>query len=101
MVMTGSGTDIAQQEEDSINRRHKVFIYKTKPDRHSFLASYFKEGLSGGYLCIFVSPDSKEKVVDDFDRYGLNISDALERGAFRLYDMQETYLPHGEFVTGF
>ena len=88
-----------QKDKKDINRRHKVFIYKTKSDRHSFLASYFKEGLSEGNLCIFVSPEPQEKVVEVFNGYGLDISNALESGAFRLYDMNETYLPHGEFVT--
>lgn len=85
--------------DEGINRQHKVFIYKTMPDRYKFLVSYFKEGLCGGNLCIFASPDSKERVVEGLSSHGLDISDALESGAFRLYDMHETYLPHGEFVT--
>jgi hypothetical protein len=95
-------TNMDQQNSDeSINRQHKVFMYKSQTDRHSFLASYFKEGLEARRLCVFVSPEPKEKVIEDFGTHGLDVSSALVTGAFRLYDMQETYLPHGEFVTGF
>jgi len=87
--------------DTEVNRNHTVFVYKTKAERHKFLAAYFAEGLATNQLCIFVSPGTTNQIMYDFQRYGLDISEAVKRGAFRIYDMKETYLPHGEFAAEF
>jgi hypothetical protein len=80
---------------------HVLFMYKNRQERLRTLAGYFGDGLAEGELCIFVTPDPPEKVIKDFLSVEFDASEAVENGSLRIFEMAETYLPHGKFVADY
>lgn len=76
---------------------HAAFLYNTLDERFEVLAQYFKEGIANGELCVFATNDKPETVVDKFSQLGFDASKSIESGQLRIYDMNETYLPDGQF----
>ena len=77
---------------------HIAAFYKNSQERRGILANYFKEGLDKGELCIMVSPQPIEQVMDDFRSQGLYVANPLSHGALRILPMNDTYLPRGAFA---
>lgn len=78
-----------------------LFLYEKPAERLRALADYFGAGLDRDELCVFVTPDSSPKVIDDFSSLGLHLDQAVEDGDFRIFEMAETYLPHGKFIANY
>ena len=77
---------------------HILFAYESSKERQRLLAEYFGEGLANNELCIFVTSDAADKVTKDFLAAGLDIEEAVSEGNLRIFEMEETYLPHSKFV---
>jgi hypothetical protein len=77
---------------------HVLFVYEGREERLKIVAEYFRDGLAKGELCIFVTLDPPRKVVSDFQSVGVDVKEAVERGKLRVFEMVQTYLPHGQFV---
>lgn len=80
---------------------HLCFFYKDEQERLELITDYFRQGLSNNELCIFVTPYSKEQTTQDFLRHNLDIGGALKNGDLLIFEMDSTYLPHGEFVANY
>lgn len=80
---------------------HLCFFYKDEQERLELITDYFRQGLLNKELCIFATPHSKEQTKQDFLRHGLDIDGALKNGEVLIYEMESTYLPHGEFVADY
>jgi len=80
---------------------HTAFLYQTAQERLKLLAEYFKQGLKAHELCIFVTPESEKQVIQDFKEYALDVTSAIKSGALRVFEMEDTYLPHGSFVRNY
>lgn len=50
-------------------------------------------------MCIFVTGDSEAATVRSFKKVGFDVSKAVKNKSLRIFEMNATYLPHGQFVT--
>lgn len=82
------------QHKDNL---HICGFYKDYSERLKILVEYYRAGLDRGELCIFVAQQRPEELIDDLKSYGLDIEDAVQGGTFRIYEVNSTYLPDGEF----
>lgn len=80
---------------------HILLIYEKPEERLKALAEYFRKGLERHELCVLVTPDPLEKVIDSFLSVGLDANHAVKDDDLRIFEMTETYLPHGKFVANY
>ncbi len=77
---------------------HAAVFYSNAQEYLKLLAQYYAEGLAQGELCIFVSSQTPEEVITSFAGAGLYVAEALANGHLQLLEMDDTYLPNGEFA---
>ena len=82
-------------------QRPIILLHKSVEERLDYLVRNYKEGFEQNKLCIYATPDCPEKAIDDFNAYGFDIQQAVANGSFKVFDMQQTYLPHGTFAVDF
>lgn len=80
---------------------HALFLYSDAAERLAVIAQYFKQGLANNELCILVTADSKAVTVQNFKKIGFNVTESLKNKALRIFEMNATYLPNGQFVTDY
>jgi len=80
---------------------HAAFLYETLEERLELLAQYFQEGLQKNELCVFVTPDSEVDAIASFKAIGFDPSEAIKKGALRVFSMKQTYLPDGHFAADY
>ncbi len=80
---------------------HACFFYDSNQQRHKVLANYFQEGLDNNELCVFVAPETPQQVLAGFKTLGHDLSEAVASGAFRIFDMDSSYMSDGQFVSDF
>lgn len=85
----------------SYTNSHVAFFYATLEERMKLLAEYFSEGLMRNELCIFATPGTIDQTMNDFKAAGLDIQPAIDSKNMLVYEMYETYLPNGKFVSDF
>ncbi len=88
-------------QSDKNQPLHACFFYDSNQQRHKVLASYFQEGLDNNELCVFVTPETPRQVLASFKIQGHDLSDAVASGAFRIFDMDSSYMSDGQFVSDF
>ncbi len=81
--------------------QHVCLLYRTKDEKIKLLTEYFKEELENKKLCLLVTSEKSEDILENFNRYKLDISPAIKQGAFRILGVKETYLPHGKFFADY
>lgn len=79
-------------------RGHAFFVYGDDNERLNIITEYFRQGLENNELCIFVTPEAPKEVVKNFGKKDLDLRGAVDEGAFRIFEMNSTYLPNGQFV---
>jgi|GEM_PF-1540479 len=77
---------------------HILFVYESKQKRLKVLADYFDQGLRNEELCILVTPESSEEIIQDLLSAGLDVREAVKNNDLRIFEMNEAYLPNGKFV---
>lgn len=80
---------------------HAFFLYSSTEERLSLIAEYFQQGLANNELCIFVTPETPRQAIESFARVGLDVGEAVAQGSLRIFEMNETYLPDGHFVSDY
>lgn len=85
----------------SYTNSHVAFFYATLAERMKMLTEYFSEGLMRNELCIFATPGTVDQAIDDFRAAGLDVRPAIDDQSLLIFEMYETYLPHGKFVADF
>lgn len=80
---------------------HAFFLYDTAESRLSLLAEYFKQGLANNELCILVTPEPASEALQDFKAIGFDAGEAYNNHSLRIFEMNSTYLPDGNFVSDY
>lgn len=80
---------------------HVAVFYDTPSDRWKILAEYFRIGLERNELCVFVTQTSLSDAIENFSNRGTDVGVAVEQGDMRIFNMLDTYLPHGRFVSDY
>jgi len=80
---------------------HAAFLYNTSEERLEVIARYFKEGLAKHELCVYVTADDPDIIIDKFQELGLDVGKHIRSGALRIFGADETYLPDGHFAANF
>jgi hypothetical protein len=79
-------------------RGHVVFLYESPADRMELVCKYMQEGLELNELCIYVTPCCEKQVTKNFKSVGFNPAKFIKKGSLKIFEMEETYLPDGDFV---
>jgi hypothetical protein len=85
----------------STTQGHIAFIYDNPSERLKILAVYFEEGLKRNELCVFVTSYPPDQVLSNFRNLGYNFLQAIRNGSLRIFEMYQTYLQDGKFVSDF
>lgn len=80
---------------------HAAVFYDTPDEQIQLLAAYFQAGCANHELCVFVTGDDPQQVLQNFKQQGFDATEAIGTGALRIFDMAETYLPDGKFAAEF
>jgi hypothetical protein len=80
---------------------HVAVFYQTPEERLELLTAYFRRGLENNEMCLYVSEDDATQVIRGFRDNGLSIRPHIASGQFRLFEMTETYLADGHFMTDY
>jgi len=80
---------------------HAFFLYNSSDERLGLIAEYFKQGLAKHELCIFVTPEPQDEVIESFKAVGFDCGEAVVAGSLRIFEMNQTYLPDGRFVADY
>lgn len=80
---------------------HVCFVYSDAVERMTVLADYFKQGIAKSELCVFVTYSTQEDAIKDFQAVNFDATKAVAQGFLRIFEMEETYLPQGQFVKDF
>lgn len=82
-------------------RKHSALFYNNSKERLQLLADFFQSGLENEELGIFITPTTTKEVVQDFLTVGFDVQSHIERGGFRIFNMRNTYMPDGHFVSNY
>jgi len=77
---------------------HLCSIYKNKEEQFSAVIPFIKKGLDSHQKCIYiVDENSKEEVIAELDKGGIDSKKYIEANQFSLLTKRETYLKDGFF----
>jgi hypothetical protein len=77
---------------------HVCSIYKNEEEQFAPLAIFIKKGLDNNEKCIYiVDENSKDHVVAETEKRGIDIKKYIESGQFVILTKKETYLKEGYF----
>ena len=80
---------------------HILLVYEDHDERLRLLAEYFGEGLANNELCVLVTPGPLDRVINDLRSAGLDAQQAANDDRLRIFEMTDTYLPHGKFIANY
>lgn len=80
---------------------HAAIFYDNPQELWRVLAEYFHTGFEENELGILVTHYTPDQVIEGFKSAGLNVINQISKGDLRLFNMKETYLPDGRFVSEF
>ncbi|MDB5184792.1 MAG: histidine kinase [Candidatus Saccharibacteria bacterium] len=80
---------------------HLAVLYESPQERLKLLASYFQEGVARNEMCVLVTSEHIDEVLEDFLSLGFDAKSAVDTGALRIFEAEQTYLPDGTFVSGY
>jgi MEDS: MEthanogen/methylotroph, DcmR Sensory domain len=80
---------------------HIAILYENVEERMRLLAQYLQEGLDKDELCIVVVSESPDEIIDHLSAFGLDARTAVADDTLRIFDMQQTYLSGGEFISDY
>ncbi len=76
---------------------HAFFLYNDADERHELLAAYLKQGLDNNELCILVTSELPDDILQSFSSLGFDAKTAYKNQSLRIFEMNQTYLPDGHF----
>jgi hypothetical protein len=76
---------------------HVCGFYDDRVQRLDLIADYYRVGLERNELCIFITDQKPSSFIKDLKKRDLDIDDAIQNGDFKLFAINPTYLPDGEF----
>lgn len=77
---------------------HLCSIYKSKEEQFSTVAPFIKKGLDNHQQCAYiVDENSKEEVIAELDKRGIESKKYIETNQLLLLTKRETYLKDGSF----
>lgn len=77
---------------------HAALFYRTRAEQFAVIVPFMAIGLKRGERCLYIADDnSLDKVIDEFEKGGLDWKGAQKSGALTLATKHETYLRHGIF----
>jgi two-component system, chemotaxis family, sensor kinase Cph1 len=88
---------LSQAIRNHTDQNHFCAFYDTADGRLMQLAAFYKIGLERGEQCVFITDQDPVVLADEMRQYGVDITDAIESGAFLIYPVKPTYLPEGDF----
>lgn len=83
------------------SRGHCCYFYKDQNDRKELLASFFKTGIEKNELCIFVTSNTKEQIMSDYEKSAPFIIKAIKTKSLLVFEMNSTYMPNGQFAANY
>ncbi|MDB5171149.1 MAG: hypothetical protein JWO35_843 [Candidatus Saccharibacteria bacterium] len=81
--------------------KHGALFYNTPDERLQLLAEFFRSGLENEELCILITPSTTDEVVQDLQTVGLNLQPYIKYGWLRVFNMLDTYISEGHFVSNY
>lgn len=77
---------------------HFSFVYQDEEQLFSVIIPFFIKGLSLNHKCIYIiDKTSKQKIIDEFMKKKVNLSNFITSGQFLILNSAETYLKDGYF----
>ncbi len=76
---------------------HAFFLYNDVDERHELLTAYLKQGLDNNELCILVTSELPNDILQSFSSLGFDAKTAYKNQSLRIFKMNQTYLPDGQF----
>jgi len=77
---------------------HVCSIYKNKEEQFLTAIPFLKNGHEKKERCIYiVDENSREEIISEFEKTGVDIKGCIESGAFKILTKKETYLKDGFF----
>lgn len=80
---------------------HAALLYDTPEERLDIITQYFQEGLEHNELCVFVTSGSLDESKAEFKKRGFDVSRYIQSGALRIFEMNATYMPNGQFTADY
>jgi hypothetical protein len=90
--------DMSNSFNVATTQGHAFFVYGDDVERLDIISEYFRQGLDKNELCIFVTPETTKEAITNFKKRNLDVRDSIEQGSLRIFEMNSTYLPNGQFV---
>jgi len=80
---------------------HAALFYETPEEQLEILAQFFKDGVEQNELCIYVSSQPTEDILEQFATHGFDARPAVSETNLRIFEMDKTYMPNGQFVANY
>jgi KaiC/GvpD/RAD55 family RecA-like ATPase len=77
---------------------HAALIYQSKTDQLACALPYIAIGLRRKERCVYIAVDnSVAEISSGLEKIGINVAEALSKGALQIVTKSESYLRHGVF----
>ena len=80
---------------------HAALFYESPEEQLEILAQFFKDGIEQNELCIYVSSQPTEDILEQFAAHGFDARPAVTETNLRIFEMDKTYMPNGQFVANY